>query len=175
MLANSISSYNSDPVPTKFPSTKLTVQTSAGSLSVDALGGGSAQITSPTSLGFNVASAYNHHFYVNSSEVMRIDSSGNLLVGKTTVGAASAGFESRSSGYTAITRDGGQPLEVRRLTSDGVLIDFRKDSTTVASIGTTGNQSYIHGAGTDVGIYFGSNNLYPYRSTGLNDATIDLG
>ena len=83
------------------------------------------------------------NFQTNSTERMRIDSSGNLLVGKASAGAASTGFESRSSGYTAITRDGGQPLEVRRLSSDGVLIDFRKDSTTVGNIGTKSNAPFI--------------------------------
>ncbi len=52
---------------------------------------------------------------------------------------------------------------------------FYKDTTEVARIGSDGGQGFIHGAGTDTGIFFGSNNLYPYRSTGLDNATIDIG
>jgi len=92
-------------IGTSSPTAKLTVQTSAGSLSVDALGGGSAQITSPTSLGFNVASAYNHHFYVNSSEVMRIDSSGNVGIGTTSPSAKIHSVDSNGN-VLRLQRDG---------------------------------------------------------------------
>ena len=76
--------------------------------------------------------------------------------------------------WTQVSDAGGQYVQRQ---NDGKFFTFFKGtgSGSVGSIGTVGNQSYIHGAGTDVGIYFGSNNLYPYRSTGLNDATIDLG
>jgi len=115
---------------------------------------------------------------VNSSAAdataITVDSSENVLVGKTSASSTTAGFQTSQDGQTAINRSG-TALQVGRLSSDGDIAVFRKDGTTVVSIGTTGNQSYIHGAGTDVGIYFGSSNLYPYRSTGLNDATIDLG
>ena len=71
--------------------------------------------------------------------------------------------------------DGATVLTVDRATSDGDIIELQKDGSKVGSIGTSGSQSYIHGAGTDTGLYWGSNNIYPYRSTGLNDNTIDLG
>jgi hypothetical protein len=111
---------------------------------------------------------------------LTIDSSESVLVGKTSAGAASTGFESRSSGYTAITRDGGQPLEVRRLTSDGVLIDLRKDGTTVGSIasGDSGNEFKWYGtfaSGAGLGAY--SNvSIRPLSNTGAAaDGTVNLG
>ena len=108
---------------------------------------------------------------------MILDSSGSLLVGKASAGAASTGFESRSSGYTAITRDGGQPLEVRRLSSDGVLIDLRKDGSTVGSIGTKGDQLYI-GTG-DTGLKFLPSSDSVVGATSVDgsgrDGAIDLG
>ena len=78
-------------------------------------------------------------------------------------------------GRFEVSRNSNEAVAFNRMNTDGNVLAIKKNGATVGSIGTAGNQSYIHGAGTDVGIYFGSNNLYPYRSTGLNDATIDLG
>ena len=77
----------------------------------------------------------------NATERMRIDSSGNLMVAKTSVASSSVGFEARANGFNAFTRDGGQPLEIRRLSSDGVLIDLRKDGSTVGSISVSGSST----------------------------------
>ena len=71
------------------------------------------------------------------SEAMRIDSSGNLLVGKTSLGTANVGAEARANGLLQGTRDGGNALELNRKTSDGVIADFRKDGTTVGSVSVT--------------------------------------
>jgi len=104
--------------------------------------------------------------------------SGNFLVGKTSAGAASTGFESRSSGYTAITRDGGQPLEVRRLTSDGVLIDLRKDGSTVGSIGTQGSRLSIGSGDVNLNFNASANSMYPISDPGagtLSDGVINVG
>ena len=59
--------------------------------------------------------------------------------------------------------------------NDGKMQRFFKGTTEVCSIGTSGNQSYIHGASGQTGLYWGTNNIFPYRSTGLNHNTIDLG
>ena len=111
-----------------------------------------------------------------NATAITIDSSENVLVGKTSAGAASTGFESRSSGYTAITRDGGQPLEVRRLTSDGVLIDLRKDSATVGSIGTKSGSLLIGSTDTFLRVNDPSDTIFPSDSAGLErDNAINLG
>jgi hypothetical protein len=106
---------------------------------------------------------------------LTITSDEEVLIGKTTDAQQTAGTALYPSGQIYNTASGTHPLVVTRKTNDGAIALFYKDTNEVGRIGTVGNQSYIHGAGTDVGIYFGSNNLYPYRSTGLNDATIDLG
>jgi hypothetical protein len=111
-----------------------------------------------------------------SAEAMRIDSSGNLLAGKTSpAGVSTNGVEIRKDGIVIATKASGISGYFGRTSSNGEIVRFYRDSTIVGSIGAVGTQSYIHGGGTDVGIYFGSNNLYPYRQAGLNDATIDLG
>ena len=89
-------------------------------------------------------------------------------------GGTFSGAVIMSNGLT-VDDDGATVLTVDRATSDGDIIELQKDGSKVGSIGTSGSQSYIHGAGTDTGLYWGTNNIYPYRSTGLNDNTIDLG
>jgi len=87
--------------------------------------------------------AQNHRFNIGGSEAMRIDSSGNLLVGKTTAGLSVNGVEINANDLVYITRDGGTPFYVNRKTSDGTIIDVRKDGTTVGSIGNSGTQLTI--------------------------------
>jgi hypothetical protein len=60
---------------------------------------------------------------------------GDLLIGKTSLGIASDGFEF-GAGVLAVTRNGGVPFVANRRTSDGDVISIRKDNTTVGVIGT---------------------------------------
>jgi len=85
-------------------------------------------------LAFNTTSTSN-----TNSEAMRIDSSGDLLVGKTTGSVTVQGFAVQPSGQTKITQDGADVLRLNRLTSDGTLIDLRKDNSTLGSIATHAN------------------------------------
>jgi hypothetical protein len=117
---------------------------------------------------------------VSFSESMRINSSGNLLVGTTNDLPAISNVQGIAlssgsyGGRLEASRSGGAPVCFNRL-ENGSIVEIKKAGVTSGIIGAVGTQSYIHGGGTDVGIYFGSNNLYPYRQAGLNDATIDLG
>ena len=88
-------------------------------------------------------------FSVSSSEAMRIDSSGNLLVGTTDTtlynetNTANAGLMAKSNGQLQIATDGTEAAYFNRLTSDGKIVQFRKDGTTVGSIGTAFGEIYI--------------------------------
>ena len=83
-------------------------------------------------------------FGTNNTERMRIDSSGNLLVVKTAENVAVVGHELRSSGFLASTRNGATVSALTRLSSDGTILEFRKDSTAVGSIGVGNtNRPYI--------------------------------
>jgi hypothetical protein len=94
-------------------------------------------------------------FSTGSSERMRIDSSGNLLVGKTTSSTGAVGAELRSSGVLVGVRDGLSAAILNRLTSDGTILDLRKDGSTVGSIGNpNGNGIYI--GSNDIGLFFDS-------------------
>lgn len=73
----------------------------------------------------------------SSTERMRLDSNGNLLVGKTSAdGGVAAGHDIRATGLSYQTVDGGAVTVLNRLTSDGDIALFRKDGTTVGVIGT---------------------------------------
>jgi len=129
-----------------------------------------------SNIGFRTTNANN----VPSSERMRIDSDGNLLVGKTSLdGGANTGVEFKSTGETAIARSGGGngPLYVNRISNDGNIITLAKDGSTVGSIGSDGGDM-VAGTG-DTGLRFvdTDNAIVPWNmSTNAGrDNAIDLG
>ena len=75
-------------------------------------------------------------FSVNGPEKMRIDSSGNLLVGTTSAGSTTAGIKLLASNAIASVISGGTSGYFGRLSNDGDVIKIRKDSATVGVIGT---------------------------------------
>jgi hypothetical protein len=118
--------------------------------------------------------------YTAGSERLRIDNSGNLLVGKTAVSLGAVGVEVKPYGEVRATADGAQALQLNRLTSDGTIIDLRKDGTTVGSIGTNAETLYVSApqAGGMKYTYLNSTNavMIPVTTTGANaDAVHDLG
>ena len=112
-----------------------------------------------------------------ATERLRIDSSGNLLVGKTSANTSAVGVEARENGLLVATRDGGQPLLIDRLTNDGDLVLFRKDSTTVGSIGAKSGDLYIGTGDTALRFLDADDYIYPVSTaTGTSrDNAIDLG
>jgi hypothetical protein len=120
-----------------------------------------------------------------AAERMRIDSSGNLLVGTTVANPAGSnsvgvGISSGSyGGFIGVTRDGNTPVEINRKTSDGNLITLRKDGTSVGSIGSAYNEMYIGSGAT--GLYFNDTSKIIHTidtvtlSGSSTDGTVDLG
>jgi hypothetical protein len=114
----------------------------------------------------------------NNSERMRIDSSGNLLVGKTSPNIATVGAEFRANGIVSGTRSSDPAGYFNRTTSGGDIVEFRKDNTTVGSINVATDFCGIHGTVSgSCGIGFYSNyTVRPLASTGsASDNLVDLG
>jgi hypothetical protein len=116
---------------------------------------------------------------VPSSEAMRIDASGALIVGKTSDDATVAGMALRGNGVGVFTRASSEALYANRLTTDGEIIKFAKNTVTVGSIGSCANSGIIVGT-TDVALRFrnqaGGASIFPRlpNDTGL-DNVVDLG
>ena len=117
-------------------------------------------------------------FYTASAERMRIDSSGNLLVGKTSTSTGTVGGEIRSDGLVVGVRSSANAGVFGRNTTDGEILGFRKDGGAVGSIGTFQTGEMYVGSG-DTGFHFNasSNNILPANTstTSLTDNTIGIG
>jgi cytoskeletal protein CcmA (bactofilin family) len=114
----------------------------------------------------------------NNAARATIDSSGRLLVGKTAVDNTTVGFRfDGSSGFASFVRDGESSLLLVRKSDDGDILQFKKDTATVGSIGTEGGDLTI-GTG-DVGLKFnnGSSLISPWDTTANapEDGLFDLG
>ena len=129
-------------------------------------------VTASVPLGFNGSIL---KFETGGDERMRIDSSGNLLVGKTSADNTTAGTRIHPLGYASFTIANDYPIIANRLSSDGPVAVFRKDGTTVGNIGTQGGDLYL---GTDDANikFYNSASIQPVNSVGgVRDNAIDLG
>jgi hypothetical protein len=79
------------------------------------------------------------------AERMRIDSSGNLLVGKTSEGASVAGGQIRAIGQGAFTASADVPLVINRLTNDGTLVSLQQASVQEGDISVSGTTVSYNG------------------------------
>jgi len=113
----------------------------------------------------------------NGTTRMTITSDGNLLVGKTTTAFGTAGVRAIFNGQLQATATSNEPLALNRLSSDGAIADFYKDSTKVGSIGVISSRPYIStDYGSDSGLRFDSAFIAPCTTTGSGrDNAIDLG
>jgi len=126
----------------------------------------------------NVAGTY-MDFRVAGAERLRIDGSGNVLVGKTSAaGYSTEGIELRggTDNYATFTKDGGTAIYANRLTSDGTIIDLRKDGTTVGSIGSVGGDMYIVTGDTGLRFVDVNDSITATNANGASrDNAVDLG
>ena len=129
-----------------------------------------------------VYSAPTHIFKAanNGSEYVRITSAGDLLVGTTSsnpISATDDGIAISGGGYILASRASNNSAAFDRRTTDGDIVKFYKDGTTVGSIGSRLGRAYLYSPyGTGAGLRFGDNIIQPSDSDGTdrNNAT-DLG
>jgi hypothetical protein len=115
-------------------------------------------------------------FLVNGSEAMRLDASGNLLVGKTTTAFGTQGIRLEgSNGKIELTRNNNVAFAINRLTSDGDLMHFYKDGTTVGSIGSSGDDLTVGNDVTTVKFHNGLNTIHPNGTGSGSDGFTTLG
>ena len=122
----------------------------------------------------------NMNFTTNnaSGSQMRLDSSGNLLVGKTSSGAlGTAGFELAANDTLRATKSASAPAEFNRLSDNGDIVILYKDTSKIGSIGAVaGVSTYIHGGTGYSGLNFGNDEILPCNETGgVRDDAIDFG
>ena len=83
-------------------------------------------------------------FAWNDATAMTIDASGNVLLGKTTADNTTEGFTFYGThDGVSIVKAEGAPLILNRLTNDGALAVFRKNGSTVGSIGSRSGSSNL--------------------------------
>ena len=129
---------------------------------------------------FVVRSQSNLLFASNgNTERMRIDGSGNVLLGTTDTTATNAGVVYFNGNSLRITRSGAEPLNLNRLSNQGKLVEFRQAGTTRGLIGTVSNDLFICSGGNNPGhngLRFHANGILPTNDTGaiINDDA-DLG
>lgn len=176
-------------IGTTGPSYKLDVNGSIGGSSVTVVGNYTANRSNATA--YNLAggikfqvdgtsyaaiaqpSAQALAFYTgnDTTERMRIDSSGNVLVGTTTdvdiASSTNTGVQISQVGAATVYRSGGTVMYVGRQTNDGTLIDFRQAGVSEGSISVSGTTvsyngghlsrwSQLYNETTQVAIYRGT-------------------
>ena len=116
------------------------------------------------------------------TEAMRIDSSGNLLVGTTdntpynnSAGStADNGIALGATGIISSAKYNDATINLNRTGTDGDIALFRKDGTTVGSIGASSGVLFIDGPSGN-GISLPNNGVFPATSGAARDNLTDLG
>ena len=113
--------------------------------------------------------------YGSGSERMRIDTSGNLLVGKTSANYTIAGAQMESNGVIGATVNNNQPMFANRLSSDGSIFGFYKDGTAVGSIGNIGGDVYVGNGNASLSFNSSFKIISPSTTSATSNGNIDLG
>jgi hypothetical protein len=112
-----------------------------------------------------------------NATALTITSDEQVLIGKTSTGLSVTGTQITSDGRLMVTRDGNQAADFNRKSSDGDIVKFQKDGTTVGSIGTQGGDLVLGTGDTGIKTVDTLATIVPYNTTtnSSRDASIDLG
>ncbi len=130
-------------------------------------------------IGTSTSSQQLEFYTAGNNERMRIDSSGNLLVGKTAQNHTDVGHTLYPAGGISVVRSGGQCAVFNRTTSNGTIIDFRREGTTRGKIDIDTSHFGIGSVATGFYFYDGISSIIPAgTSDNFNngkDNSLDLG
>jgi hypothetical protein len=129
------------------------------------------QVDSSDNFVINNKSISNMIFETSDTERMRLDSSGRFMVGTTNiipgVSNTDAGVSLSASLGVFASRANEAPINLSRNSSDGDIALFRKDGSTVGSIGTNSGYLVIGSpVGSDAHLLIGNGLIHPATSTG---------
>lgn len=181
-------------IGTSSPSGLLNAHNASGDANVFITSG---TTTSSTTLFFGDSGStdrgrvqYDHNndsmrLHTAGSEAARLDASGNLLVGTTDSLPAINNVEGIAlsagsfGGRLEVSRDNSEAVSINRKTSDGSLMSFKKDGTTVGSIASRSNIALtVNSQSGNGNLAYGGTNYVEWNNTRLGvatDNTIDLG
>jgi len=168
-------------IGTSSPTQLIDVVGSSATVRINESGGGDLRLSvTGSTTRLNAFSNHPMLFSTNNTERLRIDSSGNLLVGTTDtapgVSDTNVGI-SLNSGRVFASAEADYSLSLNRNTSDGDIIRFRKDGTTVGSISVNGGNLVIDGnnvAFSETGtikLEVGAISLFPRTDNSFNLGT----
>ena len=108
-------------------------------------------------------------------ERMRIDASGNLIVGNTTPDSATS-TTIYSGGQIRANTSGTNAIILDRRDSDGSILEIKKDDSSVGTIGSRSGNLYLGSGDTTLKFEAGGDYIVPANTTGADrDNAIDLG
>jgi hypothetical protein len=116
-----------------------------------------------------------------STPAVVVNSSGNLLVGKTSSSVSSSGLTVSANDFMSYTNtstdSGDRCLILNRQNGSGNILDFQQANGLVGSIGVSGgNNLYISSmAANHAGLTFATDAILPTRQGSLTDNVTDLG
>ena len=131
-----------------------------------------------TNLSVFAESGKEINFMTNGSvtKAMTIDSSGNVLIGKTALDNSTVGIRMNSTGDVSFVADGNRPLVLNRKTSDGDLAVLLKDGSTVGTIAAYSNAIQVGQGNVYLKFANATDTITPANGNGTNnDNAIDLG
>ena len=112
---------------------------------------------------------------VSFSESMRIDTSGNVIVGKSVTSSTTAGTVLYQNGQIYASANGSQAMVLTRITDDGPILIFNKDSGEFGRISCRSSGANLQISSAQSGIDFGGDGYLPMRGTNIVDNDLDIG
>ena len=171
------STNNQVGIGTSSPSAPLNVQGSAGEIRLQRPTASQADWSFKLPSSGGELTFYDNN---NTTEAMRIDAGGNLLIGTTSTSIGSSSSDTGTliddSGIVVVSRNGGPAIFSNRLGSDGHAIELRKNGTKFGEIGVVySDDIYIGSNAGNTGIAIGTRVFPTYREGLVKDNLVDLG